>query len=177
MSDQMSLHSYGTELEKDGSGGLVQFEKSEKIESFILVVKVPNRPELAQIRSGLILLYDSKLLRRLCEINESSRGIAGKWNCKKKGEGRLHARCSSSGCPQKSESTGKRHRVSVKVECPAEVRTGALPMETRKGIPQMKSIAAKILGNSFENEMLSANETSFCVIVAKTLEHDGHIMR
>eukprot|EP00171_Calliarthron_tuberculosum_P000793 IDg793t1 len=72
---------------KDGSGGLVQFEKSEKIESFILVVKVPNRPELAQIRSGLILLYDSKLLRRLCEINESSRGIAGKVELQEKRRG------------------------------------------------------------------------------------------
>lgn len=50
-------------------------------------------------------------------------------------------------------------------------------MEMKKLIPKMKSITANILGNSIETEIFSANETSFCVIVAKNLENYGLLMR
>ena len=64
---------------------------------FVFMHTIPELSSIVTIREGLVIRKNSKMLRKLCEMNENQRGLNISWSCRSKGDGRLDARCSHAG--------------------------------------------------------------------------------
>ncbi len=114
-------------IARSGRGGCVEVEFSGVTSVHLYYVKVPESSGLVLIAPATILLYDSQLLRGLCQLSSLNVGKITTWTCKSRRSGRLDARCSFSGHGRKSEGTGIRDRSSEKVGSLARVTTVSQP--------------------------------------------------
>ena len=161
----------GNEINAEKCGTVIE-SRVGKQNHIVFYHKCPEHPRNVHLGEFTIILASKDLLKSLCEKASLRLGNRSAWSCQVKEPGRLVANCTYGGYLRKSQSKGKREKISKKVGCKAVVRT--TPLSTNKKLCHLEEDLKNIFCCQTSTKIADGNNLHFSVISTATLEHTGH---
>lgn len=168
--DLKKLMDIGKALKDEGCRGFAQ-ARSDEPDVTIFYSAKPNNADFVVFRPGTVVAFSPSILKQLCELHDIGNRSHNLWICEKKGFGRLYAKCSKTGCAEKSQGMGKRRRLSSKVGCPATVKK--VPLTSSKNTYLLSEIECHL--KSSNSTLNLERQIVLCVVQSVKTEHGGHI--
>ena len=163
--DDSEIRKVGYKLQEEASGGLLEIDNKGIT---LFYIKIPSDPDLVYIKPGVIVPYEPKLIRRLCELSEQASGIESSWAAQSKSIGRVIVRCSRASDIRVRHRFGEKNKVSKKVGCNAHVRTTSLRAQKYSMVlKNLRTAVGKMVNNL-------SSDAEYCILTQVYMIHNGH---